>query len=47
MESYLWNDPGTGQGGRGAVGAGVGSKTGQAVCSEVGAGLELVQLLEV
>lgn len=47
MESYLWNGPGMGDGGRGAVGAGVGSKTGRWACKVVGAGLELVQQFEV
>ncbi len=43
MESYLWNGPGTGDGGRGAVGAGVGSMTGHGVQRVADAGLEHVQ----
>lgn len=44
MESDLWNDPGAGDGERGAVGADVGNKTGHEVG---GAALEPFQWLEV
>ncbi len=47
MESYLWKGLGTGGGGRGAVGAGVGSKTGHEVCRVAGAGLEHIQVFQV